>query len=264
MSAIVQASGIVLHSVRHGETSLILTVFTQEHGRIGLMAKGARSKAKTGAAAGLALFTEAQFVYYHKSSRDLQLLKEWTIVSPHLGLREDFTLVTIASAVAELLSRCMRDDDPHPELYDSASETLAALDGKPASPLPLLWAFELSLFHELGFELGMAACAATGKPLIAPFKGPIRYRLADGSFFHPETTMNGYDGELAPESFAALAKLATASSAFAGRLTLNARTNQELVSFLTRYLETHLPVRGKLRSLEALHWSEGAPPTKTS
>jgi DNA repair protein RecO (recombination protein O) len=264
MSAVLQATGIVVRSIRHGETSLILTVFTREKGRVGLMAKGARSKAKIGAAAGLALFTEAQFVYYHKAGRDLQLLKEWSILSPHLGLREDFDRVTVASAVAELLSRTMKDDDPHPELYDAAVETLASLDERPASPLPFLWAFELNLFRELGFELRLTECAESGKPLIAPFRGPIRFRLADGGFFHPESRPAIFDGELSPESFAALAKLSTASRAFVSRLNLNPRTNQDLANFLARYLETHLPIRGKLRSLEALHWSDHAPEPKTS
>src|SRR5512147_1220190 len=122
MSTLAQATGIILHRVRHGETSLIVTAFTREAGRIGLMAKGARSKSKLGTASGLELFNEAQFVYYYKHGRDLQLLKEWSVVVPHSALREEFERLTVASAVVELLSRCLKDDDPHPELYDAAKK----------------------------------------------------------------------------------------------------------------------------------------------
>ena len=44
MSDPCRADGFVLRSVKHGESSLILTVFTREFGRIGLMAKGAKSQ----------------------------------------------------------------------------------------------------------------------------------------------------------------------------------------------------------------------------
>jgi DNA repair protein RecO (recombination protein O) len=255
MSNVVQATGIVLHRVRHGETSLILTAFTREWGKLGLMAKGARAKSKGGAAAGLELFCEGQFVYYTKAGRDLQLLKEWTTVSAHSALREDFERLTIASAVVELLAKCLTEEDPHPDLYDAASATLHALDQRPHSPLPLLWMFEISLFRTLGFGLQADTDALTGKPLTPPFPPTVRYSMSSGSFFTADSPMGApADGQMSAESFAVLRSLANFSVQMAGRISVGTRVRNELTFFLARYLETHLPVRGKIRSLDALQW----------
>jgi DNA repair protein RecO (recombination protein O) len=256
MSSLLTATGIVLHTVRHGETSLILTVFCREPGKLGFMAKGARGKSKLGSAAALQLLSEAQFVFYYKANRELQLLKEWTAIETHHALRADLDLLAVASAVAELVARCLREHDPHAELYDATRAVLSALDQGPASPLPLLWLFELQLFRALGFALELGTCAATGQLLAPPFPALIRYRLADGAFFRPEAMLSTHDGELSVEAFSALSALASATPSFAGRLTVSPRVQQEVSTFLARYLETHLPVVGKLRSLKALNWGK--------
>jgi DNA repair protein RecO (recombination protein O) len=261
MSTLAQATGIILHRVRHGETSLIVTAFTREAGRLGLMAKGARSKSKLSTASGLELFNEAQFVYYHKHGRDLQLLKEWSVVVPHSALREDFERLTVASAVVELLSRCLKDDDPHPELYDAATKVLAALDERPTAPLIMLWAFELDLFSTLGFTLQFARDIQNGQTLTPPFRGPIRYRLSDGSFLHPDNPVNlQHDGLLSAEVFSILTRLSGMSVEFISKLTVSTRAHREIAAFLARYLETHLPVKGRLRSLDALGWDSTPTP----
>jgi DNA repair protein RecO (recombination protein O) len=258
MSSLVKATGLVLHTVRHGETSLILTVFCRELGKVGLMAKGARGKSKLGSAAALELLCEAQFVFYHKANRDLQLLKEWTALDAHRALRAELDSVTVASAVSELLAKCLRERDAHPELYDATSDVLKALDQRPASPLPILWLFELLLFRALGFELALRTCAVTGAPLSPPFSAPVRYRLSDGAFLRPEAKSTAQDGELSAEAFAVLSGLSSATPRFAGRLKVTPGLQKEISAFLARYLETHLPVAGKLRSLKALNWGKTA------
>ncbi|RPH94061.1 DNA repair protein RecO [candidate division KSB1 bacterium] len=260
MSSLVHVTGIVLHVVKHGETSLIITAFTRELGKVGLMAKGARGKSKLGSAAGLELLTESQFVLYYKAGRDLQLLKEWMAVEPHRGLRENFNSLTIGSAVAEILSRCLREHDPHPELFDAARTILQALDGSPASPLPLLWAFQLHLFSVLGFGLRTEQCTSSGVPLTPPFSSTIGYRFADGAFLHPSVKNTVlHDGELSAEAFMILSRLTTSPLQFAARLNVSPRAQHDLTTFLARYLETHLPVSGKLRSLQALNWGRISP-----
>lgn len=259
MSALVTTNGIVIRHLRHGESSLILTVFSRDFGKISLMAKGVRGTRKLGTASSLELLSEAQFVYYRKQGRDLQMFKEAASLHPHLGLRSDLALMSIGSAVVELLARCLREEDPHKDLYESASATLSALDAKPVSPLPPLWQFELDLFYSLGFGLQVQVCAETGQPLTPPFRSGIRFRLNDGSFLHPDARPSAaQDGDLTPEAFGVLSSVASSTREFAGRIAISPRVSLEISAFLARYLETHLPVRGQLRSLNALRWSHPA------
>ena len=260
MSTLATATGIVLRHLRHGESSLILTVFSRELGKIGLMAKGVRGAKKLGAASALELFSETQFVFYRKQGRDLQMLKEASPLAPHLGLRSDLVLMSVASAVIELLTKCMKEDDPHPDLYDNAAETLSALEARPSSPVPLLWKFEMDMFTALGFGLQMDVCAETGQPLVPPFRTGVRFRLNDGNFLLPDARPSAArDGELTGEAFSVLSSIAHASRDFAGRISISSRVYLELSSFMARFLETHLPVRGQLRSLNALRWTHPAP-----
>jgi DNA repair protein RecO len=257
MPTIRDDTAIVLRSVKHGETSLILTVFARAAGKIGIMAKGARSKAKMGATAGLQLLSEVQLVYYDKPGRDLHLLKEWNIVSVHAELHTDLRLLAVGSALAELLAKCTRDEDPHPDLYDEAAATLNRLNDAPASPLALLWAFELRLFQAFGFALQFERCAATDQSFAPPLRGNVRCRLTDGSFLHPDAPSSiKFDLELSGRAFAILAKLAGENRVLAGKIITDATAEREIGKFLTRFLETHLPVRGALRSLNALHWND--------
>lgn len=255
MSTLLRDSGIILRNIPHGETSCILAVFMREHGRVGLMVKGARAKKKTGTAAALEPLTRVHFVYYHKTSRELQLAKEWTIEAPWLHIRSRLESLAVASAVIELLARCTKDEDPHPALYDAALEALLLLDTLPAGRFALLWKFALILFSELGFRLGLERCGESREKLQPPFTAPLRYRLQDGAFFAPLVNKQmARDGALSPEAFALLASLEHASWQYCSRIATQARIEFELTSFLASYLEAHLPVNGKLHSLAALRW----------
>jgi DNA repair protein RecO (recombination protein O) len=259
MSTLTRDAGIILRTIRHGETSSIITVFTRRHGKVGLIAKGARRQIKKGCPLALELFTEAEFVYYHKPSRDLQLLKELSLQHAHLGIRDSLSGMTLGSAILELLLRCLHEEDPHDDLYDATQEALAALDAQQGVCLPLLWKFELILFQALGFNLQIRQCAVTGKAFTPPFTGPIRFRYRDGIFISPDASCtDGTDGALSADSFAILARLMDAGYPFAGRLIVKEKTEQEISRFLNQYLESHLPVSGRLRSLEALRWTRKA------
>jgi DNA repair protein RecO (recombination protein O) len=243
MSTLTRDAGIILRTIRHGETSSIITVFTRDHGKVGLIAKGARRQIKKGSPLALELFTEAE-------------LKELSLQHAHLGIRDSLSGMTLGSAILELLLRCLHEEDPHRDLYDATCEALAALDAQQGVCLPLLWKFELILFQALGFNLQIKQCAVTGKALTPPFSGPIRFRCRDGIFVSPEASVaDGTDGALSADSFAILARLMDAGYPFAGRLIVKEKTEQEISRFLNQYLESHLPVSGRLRSLEALRWS---------
>src|SRR3989339_1035197 len=186
MSTLIRDAGVIIRTIRHGETSSIITVFTRNHGKIGLIAKGARRQIKRGCPLALELFTEGEVLYYYKSSRDLQLLKELSLQNAHLGIRDSLSGITLGSAILEMLTRYFHEEVAHSDLFDAMREALAAIDVQRGVCLPLLWKFELVLFNALGFGLQLKQCAASGNPLSPPFTAPIRFRYRDGTFLSPE------------------------------------------------------------------------------
>ena len=81
--------GIVLRSVKYGETSLITSVFTEKQGVQSYMVQGVRtSKAKTNKAALLQPATLLDLVIYQKPQVNLQRLKEYQYAHIYTTLRK--------------------------------------------------------------------------------------------------------------------------------------------------------------------------------
>jgi len=158
--------GYVLHTYPYKETSLIVEAFARRHGRVGLLARGARRPRS--AMRGLLLaFHPLGFSW--SGSGELGTLRsvEWTGGHPApagLGLMCGFYL-------NELLLRLLPRDDPHERLFDAYAaslEELATTQDREA----VLRRFERRLLEELGYAPVLDRDAASG----APVDSARRYR----------------------------------------------------------------------------------------
>src|SRR5208282_5318328 len=120
-----KASALVLRTVDFSETSLVVSLFTREFGKIGALAKGAR-RLKNPFESALDVLTLCRIVFLHKSSDALDLLTEAKLLRRFRPAGRDLSGLYAGYYVAELLDGLTDEDDPHPELFDLADETLAA------------------------------------------------------------------------------------------------------------------------------------------
>lgn len=140
------APGFVLHTYPFKETSVVAEVFTREHGRVAVIARGARRPAS--ALRGLMQpFTPLLLSWFGKS--DLKTLHgaEWQggLMAPQgRGLMCGFYL-------NELLLRVLARGDAHDTLYDRYTETLALLAGEGGDFERILRRFEKSLLADIGY-----------------------------------------------------------------------------------------------------------------
>jgi DNA repair protein RecO (recombination protein O) len=158
-----KASAIVIRTVEFSETSLVVTLFTREFGKIGALAKGAR-RLKGPFESALDLLALCRIVFLHKSSEALDLLTEAKLLRRFRPAGHDLSGLYAAYYVAELLDQLTDDDDPHPELFDLADETLVALSaGEPVARWTMR--FELSLLRLLGYIPSLDVCVECGTPV---------------------------------------------------------------------------------------------------
>ena len=138
----------VLHSRPWSETSLMLDVFTEESGRVRLVAKGARSKRSTLKGA-LQPFTP--------------LLLRFEAVSLALPLSG----ITLYSGlyINELLSRVLEYETRFSELFFDYLHCIQSLAGVTGTPEPALRRFELALLGHLGYGVNFTHCAGSGEPV---------------------------------------------------------------------------------------------------
>ena len=157
-------SALILRLSPRGESDLMVDLYTREHGRLRVLAKGAKRSKKR--FVGLLLtgqHIEAELAPFRKGG-DLLSLSGASLVGGFGGLRQDWRYFLLASPVYELLLKCTAQNDPHPRIFDLALASLAALENaqsktRAASALIL---FLTRLLEEAGFGLTLDCCLACG------------------------------------------------------------------------------------------------------
>jgi DNA repair protein RecO (recombination protein O) len=155
---------LVLRVIPYGDSSVILRLLTEDMGQIGLMARGIRKK---GGAGGVALdgFTSGVATYYHKPSRELQTLKEFSATRHRVGLSASFLRFAGASAIAEMVMKSSGEEPNAPllDLIESGLDELesAAEDGAPEVILGVLW----RLVAALGYRPQLGECVVCSRRL---------------------------------------------------------------------------------------------------
>lgn len=158
--------------VEFSETSLVVTAFTREFGKISGLAKGAR-RLKGPFESALDLLALCRIVFLRKSSEALDLLTEAKLLRRFRPAGRDVSSLYAAYYVAELLNELTDQYDPHPELFDLAEATLAALSaGEPV--INWITRFELGALRVLGHLPSLEGCAECGAEV------PINGRVAFG------------------------------------------------------------------------------------
>ena len=153
--------GYVLHTYPYRETSLILQVWTEKHGRLGLVAKGAR-RPRSPQRAVLVPFQPLALDWFGRG--ELRTLKTAEPAVPAIPLRGEYLLS--AFYLNELLLKLTTRDDPHEGLYEAYDR--AVTDLRTLAPLePVLRRFELRLLQELGYAVELTREAGTHAPIAA-------------------------------------------------------------------------------------------------
>jgi len=161
MRRIANEPAYLLHRYDWSESSLIVEVFTREHGRLALVAKGAKRPSSNFRPVLLPL-QPLQLAF--GGDAEIRTLKgaEWVggqVMPIGEALLAGFYL-------NELLLRLLARDDPHPRLFDAYANAVAVLASGPAGALePALRAFELLLLREIGLLPALDLETATQAPL---------------------------------------------------------------------------------------------------
>lgn len=142
---VAQQPGWVLHTLPWRETSLIIEVFTRNHGRVALVAKGARRPMSE--MRGLLMAFQPLLVDFSGGGEVKTLIRgEWRGAQALLAGRA----LLCAYYLNELILKLTAREDPHPELFDAYESAIGALGKGEALP-PVLRRFELALLRELGY-----------------------------------------------------------------------------------------------------------------
>lgn len=150
-------SAFVLHTYPYRETSVIAELFTRAHGRIVLVAKGAKRPRSTTRGV-LQPFQPLSAAWFGRSEMKTLKTVEQERILPQLS----GAALLSAFYTNELLLKLTHRDDPHENLFEAYSEALQAMaaisarGGDAAMLATTLRIFEVRLLRELGYALQLA------------------------------------------------------------------------------------------------------------
>ncbi|MBT4880328.1 MAG: DNA repair protein RecO [Alphaproteobacteria bacterium] len=148
--------GFILRTTKHGETSLLVSILTKDHGRhMGITRKSRSSKMSSG----LQLGNRTSVEWKARLPEHLGTWKLETISSPFSALMDQPGPLTALTSALSLCDSVLPERESLPCLFQQMSEVVSAL----SSPtwLQAYIRFEVHLLKELGFSLDLEKCAVT-------------------------------------------------------------------------------------------------------
>ncbi len=234
--------GIVLRYVKYGETSLVVTIFTELFGVQSYMVKGVRKSSATSGmrASHFHPSNILDLVVTHQERQGLHHIRECQWAKLYRSLDRDIRKQSVVIFMMELLHQCLRQPSPMPELFQFTEDALMGLDeAEPMVTANFPIFYLLHLTHFFGFRM-----EDTQEP------GPYFLDLREGCFtdlppMHTEWVEQGLSGIVSQF-------LKTAVPSDLTEISMTRETRRQLLEVCLHYYRIHLNDFGQLRSLPVL------------
>lgn len=150
--AIVKSEGIILRSKKYSETSLILDVYTQDHGLQALIISGVR-KAKSRSQAGVyQVMNIIDVVFYDNQKDTLSRIKEAKIKLQLKTISRNIIKSSIGMLMTEIFRNTIQQKEINPELYLFLKNWFIFLNDKEDGLGNLTIKYMLELSEYIGFQ----------------------------------------------------------------------------------------------------------------
>ncbi len=172
--------GLIIGLKKHGETSVIVEVFTRAHGRhLGIVRGGRSQKMQPLLQPG----NSVDIVWRARLEEHLGMF----VVEPTRQRASSIMDSGLALQGINLAGACLRllpERDPHEALYETAQLIADHLCERELAPA-LMVRLELAVLQELGFGLDFGECAATGRRDDLIYVSPKSGRAVSGAAGKP-------------------------------------------------------------------------------
>lgn len=223
----VKSEGIVIRTTDYGETNKVVTIYTREFGKVGVMARGA-NKPNSRLSAVTQLFTYGNFLY--QKSSGLGSLNQGDILESFRGIKEDIFLTAYASYIVELLDKGTEDRDRNPFLFEHLYQTLLLLN-EGMDPEILTNIFEVKMLNVLGLYPELNQCAICQKK-----DGKFRFSLREnGLICHRCAGRDPYSLEVSERALKLLRLFYFIDLKRIGQISVKPETKKELRFILDQY-----------------------------
>lgn len=233
-----RTDGIVLHTVKYSESSIIAKIYTREFGLQSYMISGARGKKSKHRAALLQPLSLVDLNVANSSKGGLHRITEINLLQPYTDIPFHVIKSSIAIFLNEIVYKSLKEEQGDTDLFDYLKNALIFLDICQESCA----AFHIYFMLQLSAYLGFA-------PQEQPDEQHLFFDLVEGRFTSRIPVHAHYLQESSSHLFYELMK-ATFENFHFIPLTRNQR--KELLNAVILYYQLHVPGFGELRSLPVL------------
>lgn len=234
---ITQTKAIVLHTLKYNDTSLIAHCYTEAYGKQSFLLKGILN-AKMGGIrkAYFQALMPLEIQFNHKKKGGLCFLKEVKVLHSYASLHNDIKKNAIVLFLAEVLHKCLKEEEANPLLFEFLENAFLWLDSQQnTANFHLIFLLKLSKF--LGFFPYLES------------ENALFFNLESGCF----TQNKPLEKHLEGESVFVLKTLLGMNFEENSFLKLNQLLRRELLNAIVRYFELHLLGFSPPKSLSILH-----------
>ncbi len=233
--------GIVLRTVKYGETSVIASIFTKMFGIQSYIVNGVRTAAKTSKAHFFQPASILEMQVYHSDLKNLQRIKDLKWNYLYRNILSDVTKNAVALYMVELLQKCLKQPEANADLFHFCKDAFLKLDtaaDEITANFPLY--FSMQLAHFFGFRLQDNYSAERKY-----------FNLHEGNFTGKDVTNDNYVEPEISYYISQLLKALQPGDLLETKLNKNIR--KTILSILENYYAFHIPEFGTMKTLPVLH-----------
>ena len=154
---LISTNAIVLKTIPYSDSSIISLLFTEDYGKVAIIAKGVWKPNNTNGFT-LEPMNHIKIQYYYKTNRQINILKELELIHKSFILRSDWERIILGQSIVEILDKSTFENNKLPILYRLWWRVLDKITS-PAQNYWLVFTFylyQLSLI--LGFMPNLQTC----------------------------------------------------------------------------------------------------------
>ena len=156
-----KVQGLVLRETDYKDNDKLLTILTEDRGRLTARARGVKSR-RSKLKSGCQLLTFSEFSIYE--NRGFCTVEEAVPLDMFIELRTDIELLALSSYFAQVGEKLALEDFPTPRLLSLTLNCIYALCRLRKPQLQVKAAFELSAACLAGYEPDLSGCNVCGQP----------------------------------------------------------------------------------------------------
>ncbi|MDO8525632.1 MAG: DNA repair protein RecO [Candidatus Omnitrophota bacterium] len=248
--AIQKTEGILLRRQDLRETSLILTFYTRDFGKIKGIVRGVRGPRSACGGANMEIFALDEVVFYERRKSDIFTISQCDLVEFFAPVRESLEKLAYAAYLAELMDSVTALGDRSREAFDLLLNSLRLLSGD-CSAKRVARIFEIKLLRLLGLMPTLESCACCGGTV----DGSARFSFRNGGLICKKCLRS--DGDARPilrGTVKFIEHIRSLPFERVARIKVASEVGRELERILRKFLDFHIERRLKtvefLKSIE--------------